>query len=81
MAADVGDPLVVPGHVMMILGKIGGQPYVIQDVPFIVYQNSNGEVCRTKVNGVSVTPLLSILYDNRQSYVEAMTSLVHVTVK
>jgi cell wall-associated NlpC family hydrolase len=77
--AAVGDLVVVPGHVLMILGKVDGQPYVIQDVPFAVFRDSQGRIHWTKVNEVSVTPLLPLLADEHQSYVDAMTSLVHVT--
>lgn len=79
MTADVGDLIVVPGHVLLILGKVDGQPYVIQDVPFVIYRNAQGAVHWTKANEVSVTPLLPLLADGRQSYVDLMTSLVHVT--
>jgi hypothetical protein len=81
MAADVGDLLVVPGHVMMFLGKIGGQPYVIQDVPYAIFRDGTGKLHKTKLNQVSVTPLLPLLYDDNHSYVDAMTSLVHVTAR
>lgn len=78
MHAQVGDLLVVPGHVMMILGKVDHQPYVIQDVPFAVFHRGN-KTQWTKLNEVSVTPLLPLLADEKQTYVDAMTSLVHVT--
>lgn len=81
MAADVGDLLVVPGHVMMILGKVGGQPYVIQDVPYAIFRDRAGALHKTKLNQVSVTPLLPLLYDDNHTYVDAMTSLVHVTAR
>ena len=78
MHAQVGDLLVVPGHVMMILGKVGDQPYVIQDVPFAVFHHG-GTVRWTKLNEVSVTPLLPLLADEEHTYVDKMTSLVHTT--
>jgi cell wall-associated NlpC family hydrolase len=81
MAADVGDLIVVPGHVQMILGKVNGQPYIIQDVPYAIFRDATGKIRRTKVNQVSVTPLLPLLFDDSQSYVDAMTSLVHVTAR
>jgi hypothetical protein len=79
MEAQVGDLIVVPGHVLMILGKVHGQPYVIQDVPFAVFHDPTGKIHRTKLNEVSVTPLLPLLADENHSYVDVMTSLVHVT--
>jgi len=78
MHAQVGDLLVVPGHVMMSLGKVNGQPYVIQDVPFAVFHHGQ-KTQWTKINEVSVTPLLPLLADESHLYVDAMTSLVHVT--
>lgn len=79
MEADVGDLIVVPGHVQMILGKVDGQPYIIQDVPYAIFRDSAGRIRKTKINEVSVTPLLPLLFDDTHSYVDAMTSLVHVT--
>ena len=79
MQADVGDLVVVPGHVLMILGKVAGQPYVIQDVPYAVFHDPQGKLRMTKINQVSVTPLLPLLANEHQSYADAMTSLVHVT--
>lgn len=79
MAADVGDLIVVPGHVQMILGKVDGQPYIIQDVPYAIFRDASGKLHKTLLNQVAVTPLLPLLYDDTHSYVDAMTSLVHVT--
>lgn len=81
MAADVGDLIVVPGHVQMIIGKVDGQPYIIQDVPWAIFRDGQGKLHRTKLNQVSVTPLLPLLFDDTHSYVDAMTSLVHVTAR
>jgi cell wall-associated NlpC family hydrolase len=78
--ADVGDLVVVPGHVLMIIGHLNGQPYVIQDVPYAVFKDpASGQLRKTKLNQVSVTPLLPLFADDNTLYVDAMTSLVHVT--
>ncbi|MFS2021548.1 NlpC/P60 family protein, partial [Massilia sp. CT11-108] len=37
--AQVGDLVVVPGHVLMIIGHVNGAPYVIQDVPYAVFKD------------------------------------------
>jgi len=79
MDAQVGDLIVVPGHVLMMLGKVNGEPYVIQDVPYAVFRDPSGKTRMTKVNGVSVTPLLPLFADEHNLYVDAMTNLVHVT--
>ena len=78
--AQVGDLVVVPGHVLMIIGHLNGQPYVIQDVPYAVFKDpATGQVRMTKLNQVSVTPLLPLYADPQTLYVDAMTSLVRVT--
>ncbi|XYJ08265.1 SH3 domain-containing protein [Telluria sp. B2] len=78
--AQVGDLVVVPGHVLMIIGHVDGEPYVIQDVPYAVFKDpGTGQVRKTKLNQVAVTPLLPLYADDKTLYVDAMTSLVHVT--
>lgn len=78
--AQVGDLIVVPGHVMMIIGHVNGAPYVIQDVPYAVFRDpADGRMRKTRLNQVSVTPLLPLYADDDTLYVDAMTSLVQVT--
>jgi len=78
--AEVGDLIVVPGHVLMIIGHVDGAPYVIQDVPYAVFDDpATGRRRKTKLNQVAVTPLLPLYADDTTLYVDAMTSLVHVT--
>ena len=78
--AQVGDLVVVPGHVLMIIGHVNGEPYVIQDVPYAVFKDpAGGGMRRTKLNQVSVTPLLPLYADDTTLYVDAMTSLVQPT--
>jgi cell wall-associated NlpC family hydrolase len=78
--AQVGDLVVVPGHVLMIIGHVDGEPYVIQDVPYAVFKDpATGALRRTKLNQVSVTPLLPLYADDERTYVDAMTSLVRPT--
>lgn len=78
--AQVGDLVVVPGHVLMIIGHLNGQPYAIQDVPYAVFKDpASGAIRKTKLNQVSVTPLLPLYADDKTLYVDAMTSLVRVT--
>jgi hypothetical protein len=76
--AQVGDLIYIPGHVMMFLGRVDGEPYVIQDVGGVVFLDSTGHKRWTQTNEVSVTPLLPLLIDEKLSYVDAMTSLVHI---
>ena len=76
--AQVGDLIYIPGHVMMFLGRVNGEPYVIQDVGGLVFRDGDGKLRWTKTNEVSVTPLLPLLVDEKLSYVDAMTSLVSI---
>lgn len=76
--ARTGDLIYIPGHVMMFLGRVNGEPYVIQDVGGLVFRDGQGKMRWTKTNEVSVTPLLPLLVDEKLSYVDAMTSLVSI---
>jgi len=77
-ALEVGDLVYIPGHVMMVIGHWHGQPYVIHDAGGMSYRRADGGKARIKLNAVSVTPLLPMLYNDRQSYVERMTSIVRI---
>ncbi|WP_239952145.1 SH3 domain-containing protein [Dyella terrae] len=78
MALKVGDLVYIPGHVMMVIGKLDGEPYVIHDTSGISYRDGTGGMRRVKLNEVSVTPLLPLMYDDKHTYVDRMTSIVHV---
>jgi hypothetical protein len=77
-ALQVGDLVYIPGHVMMVIGRLHGQPYVIHDVGGMSYRRADGSRVRVKLNAVSVTPLLPLLYNDRQTFVDRMTSIVRI---
>ncbi len=77
-ALQVGDLVYIPGHVLLVLGQIDGRPYVIHDVARMRYRQAGGSVADIKLNAVSVTPLLSLLFDDQHTYVERMTSIVRM---
>ncbi|MEO5560754.1 MAG: SH3 domain-containing protein [Dokdonella sp.] len=77
-ALGVGDLVYIPGHVMMVLGRLDGEPYVIHDTSGLSYRAPDGSIMRVKLNEVSVTPLLPLLLGNQQSYVDQMTSIVRM---
>jgi hypothetical protein len=77
-ALQVGDLVYIPGHVMMVIGQLHGQPYVIHDVGGMSYRKADGSRVRIKLNAVSVTPLLPLLYNDRQTFVDRMTSIVRI---
>ncbi|WP_233172124.1 SH3 domain-containing protein [Dyella sp. ASV21] len=77
-ALKVGDLVYIPGHVMMVVGQVDGEPYVIHDTTGIAYRDEQGAMRRVKLNAVSVTPLLPLLLDDGRSYVDHMTGIVHI---
>jgi len=78
MALDVGDMVYIPGHVMMVIGKIDGQPYVIHDVGGMSYRQADGSLRHVQLNEVSVTPLLPMMSSHDKTFVDIMTSIVRI---
>jgi cell wall-associated NlpC family hydrolase len=74
---QVGDLIYIPGHVMMMLGRIDGEPYVIHDTQGLSYRDG-GAMRRVKLNEVSVTPLRPLMFNDKQSYIDRMTSIVRI---
>ena len=77
-ALQVGDMVYIPGHVMMVIGQLHGQPYVIHDVGGMSYRSADGGKKHVKLNAVSVTPLLPMLFNDKQTFVDRMTSIVRI---
>ena len=77
-ALQVGDLVYIPGHVMMVIGQLHGQPYVIHDVGGMSYRKADGSKAHVKPNAVSVTPLLPMLFNDKQTFVDRMTSIVRI---
>ena len=75
---QVGDLVYIPGHVMMVIGQRDGQPYVIHDVLGMTYRKPDGSFGHVELNAVSVTPLLPNMFNDHQTYVDRMTSIVHI---
>lgn len=79
MALKVGDLVYIPGHVMMVIGQWKGQPWVIHDVLGMSYRQGDGSIRHVKLNAVSVTPLLPMLYGRDGStFIDHMTSIVRI---
>lgn len=76
---DVGDLIYIPGHVMMVIGQMDGQPWVIHDTNGGSYLGSDGAMHSMHLNGVSVTPLLPLRFDASTDYVARITNIVRVT--
>lgn len=77
-ALQVGDLVYIPGHVMMVIGHVDGQPYVIHDTNGGSMRGRDGRVRSLKLNAVSVTPLLPLMFNERERYVDRITSIVRL---
>jgi hypothetical protein len=75
---QVGDLIYIPGHVMMVIGQDGGEPYVIHDTTGITYRDARGALTRVHLNGVSVTPLLPLLDGKETSRVDRIYSIQRI---
>ncbi|MGH8144695.1 MAG: SH3 domain-containing protein [Rhodanobacteraceae bacterium] len=75
---EVGDLIYIPGHVMMMIGRMHGQPYVIHDVLGGSFRDASGKLHHVKLNEVSVTPLLPLLFNKHQTFVDRMTAIVRI---
>jgi hypothetical protein len=75
-ALEVGDLVYIPGHVMMVIGQLDGEPWVIHDTTGISYRKADGELARERLNAVSVTPLLPLQSSPTHAYIDRMTSIV-----
>ena len=77
-ALQVGDLVYIPGHVMMMIGRVDGAPYVIHDTNGGAYLGADGKLRRMALNGVSVTPLMPMMFNERERYVDRITSIVRI---
>lgn len=77
-ALEIGDLVYIPGHVMMVIGRVDGQPYVIHDINGGGHLGADGELRNLGLNGVVVTPLLPLMFNQRERYVDRMTSVVRI---
>lgn len=71
----VGDLLYIPGHVMMYIGSVDGEPYVIHDVTGLAYFHRNGDFYRGTLSGVSVTPLTLLWLNPKQRLVDSIYAI------
>ena len=77
-ALQVGDLIYIPGHVMMMIGRIDGAPYVIHDTNGGSYLDADGKMRSMHLNAVSVTPLLPLRFNETRTYVDRITSIVRI---
>lgn len=75
---EVGDLVYIPGHVMMVIGHEDGMPYVIHDTTGITYRDDAGALERVHLNGVSVTPLAPLLFNEHETTIDRITSIQRI---
>lgn len=75
---QVGDLIYIPGHVMMMIGRIDGAPYVIHDTNGGSFLDADGKMRSMHLNAVSVTPLLPLRFNEKTTYVDRITSIVRI---
>lgn len=75
---QVGDLIYIPGHVMMVIGHDNGMPYVIHDTNGGAWLDKDGRRVSGKLNGVSVTPLSVLMFNDEQTYVDRITNIQRI---
>lgn len=75
---QVGDLVFIPGHVMMVIGQLDGEPYVIHDTAGLSFVGPDGTLLRAKTNGVTVSPLTPLMFNGEQTYVERITDIQRI---
>ena len=75
---QVGDLVYIPGHVMMVIGNVDGEPYVIHDTTGLSFAGPDGKTVRAKTNGVTVSPLTPLLFNGKQTFVDRITNIQRI---
>lgn len=75
---QIGDLIYIPGHVMMMIGRIANVPYVIHDTEGGSYLGADGQLHSMHLNAVSVTPLTPLRFNATQSYIDRITNIVRI---
>ena len=75
---QVGDLVYLPGHVMLVIGRIGGAPYVIHDIHDGKVRDADGRLRSLHLNAVSVTPLMPLRFDDGTLFADRITDIVHI---
>lgn len=77
-ACDVGDLLYCPGHVMLYLGNVDGEPYVIHSLFGAGWAEEDGSFQEGVLNGVAVTPLRQIYMSPEATYFDQLYSIKQI---
>jgi len=71
----------IPGHVMMAIGHQDGMTYMIHDTSGGSWLGADGSRVRAGLNGVSVTPLEPLMFNDTQTYVDRLTSIQRIRAR
>jgi len=77
-SCDVGDLLYCPGHVMLYIGSVDGEPYVIHSLFGAGWSEKDGVFEEGVLNGVSVTPLRQIYMSPDATYFDQLFSIKQI---
>ncbi|MFV8782053.1 NlpC/P60 family protein [Microbulbifer sp. SA54] len=72
---SVGDLIYIPGHVMMYIGDVDGEPYVIHDVTGLSYYRDDNTFYQGTLSGVSVTPLMPLQLTNEKRFIDGIYAI------
>ena len=75
---QVGDLVYLPGHVMLVIGRIDGAPYVIHDIHDGKVRDADGRLRSLHLNAVSVTPLAPLRFDDGTRFIDRITDIVRI---
>lgn len=75
---DIGDLIYVPGHVLMYIGDVNGEPFVIHDVSIFRYIDEHGAQYEGTLNGVSVTPLIPLYGSKESPYIDLIYNIKQI---
>lgn len=74
-----GDLVYIPGHVMLVIGDVDGQPYAIHDTSAMSWLPTGSDVLsRLPLNGVVVTPILPMMSSMDAPVVDRITVIKQI---
>ncbi|WP_260844212.1 SH3 domain-containing protein [Stenotrophomonas rhizophila] len=75
---QVGDLVYIPGHVMVTIGQLDGQAWMIHDTAGGSWFGADGRRVQAHLNGVSVTPLQPMMASDTVSYIDRITNIQRI---
>ena len=74
----LGEAGEVADVVMMVIGNVDGEPYVIHDTTGLSFAGPGGKTVRARTNGVTVSPLTPLLFNGKQTFVDRITNIQRI---